>query len=267
MKIGLKIFPEDLHFIEKFSDIFDYFELFAEPNTNIAELKNYNSIAAIHAAHFRYGFNLGDVKKEALNEKLLNKAIAAADATNAKFIVVHPGHDNGKDSEEVMLKFLEKNFDKRLLFENCPAIDYYYTPSGHRYLFSTPQEMKSLLKKFNAGMCLDFSHAICTANILKKNREEVINDFLKLKPKYFHLSGMDIDAKADGHKDLYEVNNDFSFLKHVGKRMLTFETSYKTRESREAHLKNIKIVKSASAAAGGGGGISTLGARKIQLLI
>ena len=120
-------------------------------------------------------------------------------------------------------------------------------PENKRYLFSTPERMKYLLSRFKTKMVLDFGHAICTANILGKDPAEIIKEFMNLKPKCFHLSGINIDSKTDEHKHLFEVdNNDFSFVKHIGKgsKFVTLETGYKGSNDRSSHLKNIEIINS-----------------------
>lgn len=243
MKLGLKIFPENLNLIDKYRDIFYFFEVFIKPDMNLNLLKELNIPITIHAAHFLYGFNPANPKKYDLNKKILNKAISAADIVNAKWIVIHPGWKISKNSEKNIIDFFKENYDKRFVFENCPYID--YDENKERYLFSTPDKMRFLLKKLNARMVLDFSHAICTANILKIDSEKLIQEFFNLEPKCFHLSGIDMDSIADNHKHLFEVNNDFSFLKHIGKtKFLTLETNYKGINKKSNHLKNIEIINS-----------------------
>lgn len=243
MKIGLKLFPEKLHLIDKYKDIFYFFEVFIKPDMDLNLLNNLDVPITVHAAHFSYGFNPTDPKRDNLNKKILNKAILAADISNAKWIIIHPGWMIDKNSEKNMIDFFKENYDKRFVFENCPYID--YAENEERYLFSTPNKMKTLIKKLNSKMILDFSHAICTANILKKDPKKIIKEFLNLKPKGFHVSGIDIDGIADNHKYLFESNNDYSFLKLVGKtKFLTLETNYKGINKRSNHLKDLEIINS-----------------------
>jgi len=242
MKIGLKIWADKLDLMDKFGDLFDFFEILAEPNLDIKLLKDYNFPIMMHVAHSMFGFNPSDKKKLGLNKQLLTKAIEAADAVDSRWIVVHPGYGLNPDAKEVMLSFYDDNFDKRFIFENCPTPDLSY--NGHIYHFSIPSEMRQLLKRFNAGMVLDFGHATATANNLGKDPKVMIQEFFELNPKYFHLSGVDSDSKKDMHKHLFEVDNDFDFLKQIKKgKFVAFETGVEGIRDRKMHEKDIEVVR------------------------
>lgn len=242
MKLGLKLYPDSLHLIEKFSDIFDFFELLVPPDFDINLLKNISKPMTLHAAHSAFGFNMSDPDKIKLNKQVLEKALEAANLVNAKYIVVHPGWDIGPESENTMFDFLKDNYDTRFIFENGPIRA---DPKMNHYLFSTPEGMKRLLKKFNAQMLLDFGHSIVTANTFNKDPYQMIKDFEKLKPGAYHISGEEMDAKYDKHKNLFDVDNDYRFLKWIDKsKNITFETDANTVGDRASHLKNIEIVES-----------------------
>ena len=216
MKLGLKIRTNHLERLDEYKEVFDFFEIFVEPEAELQQLENLNKEITIHAAHHEFGFNSGDSKKYELNKKILDQAIQAAEIVKAQWIIVHPGYIVDDDYEKTMISFFQENFDKRLLLENCPYLD--YSENNERYLFSTPGEVKRLLDKIGLGLCLDFGHAVCAANVLKEDSRKMIKEFFDLKPEYFHLTGIAMDAVTNDHEyHLDEVENDFEFLKRIGK--------------------------------------------------
>jgi len=51
----------------------------------------------------------------------------------------------------------------------------------------------------SCGFCLDFGHAICAANTLKREPFEFINELIKLSPRVYHLTDGDYTSELDGH--------------------------------------------------------------------
>lgn len=239
MKLGLKLYTCNLNLLDKYKDLFDFFEVLIEADFDVSKLKHYSKEITIHAAHSSFGFDLSDPKKEKLNKEILDKAKEAADIVNSKYIIVHPGHNKNENSEKVMLNFLKDNFDKRFVFENS------INNEDQICLFSTPKEIKRLLDKFDIKMCLDFAHATCSANFLGKDVKKFIKDFLKLKPEYFHVSGISLDAKRDMHKHLFEVENDYEYLKWINKnKYICLETRHQITNNKDFLLKDIGLMKS-----------------------
>jgi len=175
-----------------------------------------------------------------LCNQIIEIAKKAADIVQSPWIIVHPGHNLSEKSKENMLDFFDQINDKRIIFENCPAID--NTENGLKYLFSLPGEMKELMERHQAGFVLDFGHAICTANTLGLDVDDVINGFLELKPTCFHISGIELDSNSDTHLHLYEVGNEMDYLKEIGKeKSVTFETPAKDLRNKEAQQKDIEL--------------------------
>jgi len=239
MKIGLKLFPQNLNLIDKYGDLFDFFEVFIIPEFDINKLKKIDREITIHATHSGFGVDLGNFEKYNLNKQMLDKAKKAADIVNSKYIVVHPGINKNEDSESIMFDFLRDNFDNRFIFENCIINE------KKNSLFSTPNKMGKLLEKFNTGMCLDFEHAIVSANNLGKDAEKFIKDFLKLNPQYFHVCGASIDAKEGRHKHLFEVEDDYEYLRWIPKnKYICLETRHHITKKRECQVKDLELVRS-----------------------
>ena len=90
MKLGLKIRTNHLERLDEYKEVFDFFEIFVEPEAELQQLENLNKEITIHAAHHEFGFNSGDSKKYELNKKILDQAIQAAEIVKAQWIIVHP---------------------------------------------------------------------------------------------------------------------------------------------------------------------------------
>ncbi len=225
--IGLKIRKDNLDLIDEYDDLFDFFEIYIDPGFPLKKLSEYShKNITIHAAHFADGFDPSNPDLREVSKSIIDLAVKAADITGSPWIIVHPGHDLSTASKRNMINFFNKNWDDRIIFENCPAID--FTEDGLRYLFSLPDEMKFLIKKFNTGFVLDFGHAICTANTLKLDVNSLIKEFLELNPRCFHVSGISLNSNKDTHLHLFETDNKMLYLRGLDKnKYFTFETPAK----------------------------------------
>ena len=244
MKKGLKLWKDNLHLIEEYKDLYDFFEIYIDPDFPLEELKKYSTYnITIHAAHNRHDFNPSDKDKHKLCKKILDLALKAAEIVNSPWIIAHVGPDHDKNSKKNMLEFFDDNWNEKVIFENCTLVD--YTNNDTKYLFSLPEEMKELLSRYNAKMVLDFGHAICSANILKKNPEKLIDEFLELKPICFHVSGIEMNSVSDTHLNLFAVDSKMEYLKKIkADKFVTFEVDYQTNKNRNAQIKNIKFFES-----------------------
>ena len=194
MKFGIKTFKDEW-FLDAFINKADFFEVQAIQKYNYNFLKKYKELKipiVIHTEHPAFGFNPADKSKEKQNLKSINFAIKLADMSNAKKIIVHPGNIKNKNcSKQQAIDFIKKLKDKRILIENLP------TYKGR--LCQTPEQTKNFLKQTKKDFIFDLGHAIVTANYNNINKEKIIKDFLKLKPKHFHISGQNINSKKDQH--------------------------------------------------------------------
>jgi len=209
MNIGVKAYHEE-DFLDAFIGKADFFEIQAIQKYNYNFLKKYKKLnipIVIHAEHVDLGANPADKTLEKNNIKSINYAIKLANLTGSKKIILHPGGFMNKNcSKEQSIKILKSVKDKRVLVENL-------SPLGNR-LCQTPEQTKDFLEKTNKDLIFDLGHAIITANTLKLNMEKTVNAFLKLKPKHFHLSGININSKKDSHKSFKTATTDYKkFLK------------------------------------------------------
>jgi len=202
MKIGVKTYDNE-EFLDYFKDKADFFEVQAIQTNNYDFLKKYSLPIIIHAEHHvNAGINPADKTLINQNLKSINFAIKLADQVNAKKIIFHPGMIRDANcSQEQAINFIKNIPDDRILIENLPAMPY--------RLGKTPKELKEFLQKTGKKFCFDLSHAIVTANILKLDKERIIEDFLKLNPVHFHLSGQNWDADTDHHWSFKDSNIDF----------------------------------------------------------
>ena len=241
MKIGLKVWYDKLSKIDEFSDLFDFFEVFVPTEMDLATLAPYRGRPiTIHAAHVHYGVDLGDPEAAGLNVRAIRHALAAATIVDAPWVIVHIGRKHHTTSENTMLRFLNTHHDPRIIFENCPD------HGGKKMLFATPEEVSTFLARYDAKMLLDFNHAISAANQLGCDPYDFIDGFYALKPAAYHVAGMEMDSKSDGHLQLFEAKNDYRYLaKLPADAWVALETDHRTN-SRENHLKNIAIVRAAA---------------------
>lgn len=191
MKIGVKTFHSE-KFFDYFKDKADFFEVQALKRYNHNYLKKYSLPIVIHAAHFKQGSNPADKKMFKQNLKSINFAIKLADKVDAKKIIFHVGRlVNNNCSKEQAIEFVKDLNDKRILIENVVPM------TGGLYV--TPNELKIFLKKTKKDFIFDLAHSIVTANYYGMDCFRMIKEFLKLKPKHFHISGQKFSSKQDMH--------------------------------------------------------------------
>jgi len=199
VKFGVKIYKKEA-FLEHFKNQSDFFEIQALQKVNYNFLKKFKQPIVIHAEHQGFGINIANKSKQAKNLKAINFARKLADKTNAKKIIVHPGLIENKNcSEEQSVKLLNKIKDKRIIVESMPL--------KNNRLCTTPEQTKEFLKKTKTGLCLDLNHSIIAAIRLNKDYIKFLKQFIKLKPKHYHLGGQIIKNKEDhSHKSFKDSN-------------------------------------------------------------
>lgn len=250
ISIGGKLYSKNYELFEIFGKVYDFIEVLIEPDFNINALVDAVSLAkkpiTIHSAHQHFGFNPGNTKKFQITKKLLDNAILAAEKFNSPTIIVHPGFEEDTISSQQLknntIEFFKNCFDKRLVIENCP---YYKTFELTKYSLSTPKDFSDIKKAVPLKLALDFSHAISSANCQAKPPVSFIEEFIKLKPCLFHLSGIEMDSQKDSHNHLFLVKNKFEYLNLIKDIQnippITLETKYSSPI--EYHQKDIEILR------------------------
>lgn len=209
-KIGLKLWSTNKNYVNEArrlydSGMFDYIELFSVPNTYSEFIDIWKALKipyVIHGPHYTAGLNFADKNCFEKNVQLAAQAQKFADALDAEIIIFHPGVAG--DIQQTIFQ-LNKIKDSRIVIENKP----YFGFSGSVICNgSSPEEINKILEETGVGFCLDIAHAICAANAHKINQYEYVKEFIKLKPKIFHISGNDILNVYDEHRHLYDGNYD-----------------------------------------------------------
>lgn len=206
MEFGLKLWSINTDFYleearrlyEK--SVYSYIELYAVPRTlnRIEKWKTLDIPFVIHCPHSSHGFNLASKEYESENLKIFEETRLYADALNAKLIVVHGGI--GGDINETARQFTLLN-DSRAIIENKPYLPILppdYAPTTCRGY--DRNEIETVIKSAGCGFCLDFVHAVCSANSLKIDIYEHIKNFMALNPAMYHLSNVsELDSEYDSH--------------------------------------------------------------------
>jgi len=200
MQLGLKLGSLNTNYTEDIlsfyqAGYFQYIELFAVPESfdeTIEYWKQFSIPTVIHAPHSFAGMNLSLLEERENNKKKIQETFQFADALKSEYIIFHSGV-NGKVEETI--NQLRPFIDSRCLIENKPMRGL----NDEKCLGSTPEEIKYILNELQAGFCLDFGHAICTANSLKKEPLEFIKELLPFNPRLYHLTDGDYKSEKDTH--------------------------------------------------------------------
>jgi sugar phosphate isomerase/epimerase len=241
MNIGLKTYPADLQKTVAFTDLFDFIEVMVPPDVDVSFFSRFDFKMNIHVAHERYGFNPADKKQSSLNERLVQKALEAADLVGAEYIVIHPGYSVLLEDKTNSLDFFDSYFDKRMLLENCPVGAW-----QKHFFFSEPKEMEEFISRYNTSFLFDVGHAILSANNLHKNVFELVKEFSDLNPKAHHIYGTDINSiLTEHHKHFHQIQSDYSYISLLNPQSIfTLETDWVSKSTRGDYEKNISFLKS-----------------------
>ncbi len=234
--------------ISSSAKIGDFIEVMIEPDVDYTYLKKIKTKFVIHCGHMYFGFNPPGKERWDECKRILQKAQEAADFLNAKKIIVHFGlienDEQAKDGVKNALEFFKDFKDKRIILENSSKV---YMYNGKPALMTdTPKDMKVILEKTGYGFCLDLAHAWVVAYNLGKDPKQMIKDFLKLKPKHFHVLDS-TKEKKDDHIGLGDGILDIEFFRDVLKEyskkhevMISLETPYNSQKNK----KEIEFMKS-----------------------
>ena len=200
MKLGLKLGSYDNNYTDDIlsfyqSGYFQYIELFAVPGSfhkTIDYWKQFTIPIVIHAPHSFAGMNISLQSDREKNKIILQETFKFADALDVEHIIFHSGV-NGTITETITQ--LKPFIDSRCIIENKPLKGI----NGEKCIGATPDEIKYILGELQSGFCLDFGHAICTANSINKNLYDLINEFLAFNPIMYHLTDGDLSSETDLH--------------------------------------------------------------------
>jgi len=210
MKVGIKIYPQDLEYAKKIAKYCDFFEVTAIPGSDFRSLKKLGKEFTIHNIHHDWDANPANPSRKKLNAAGIAAAKEAADILGADSIVIHCGHieDDGCSVESVLDTF--SLLDSRFIIENVPAFTGRFKSIGGDF-----EEMNHILDKTGKKLCLDIAHAAAFALYDDMDYLGYIKKMLTLKPSYFHMSDTKVESKIDMHLHLKEGNLDIGKIKKM----------------------------------------------------
>lgn len=256
-KFGIKLWSSDFTKNKDFVNAaekllkegtFGYLELFALPETyqdNQQAAMHFKDIKTIiHAPHAKQNFNPSNPEELANNQHKLLDSQKFADLLDATIIITHPGFrdENSGGIDENLRQF--KSFkEPRLTVENMPD----YCSSTHRNLEgANPQDIKRFIDETKCQFCLDFSHAICSANSRHQDIYEILTEFNALKPAMYHLCDGHKDSTIDAHLNYGQGNYDLKRLMldyTSDAAMITMETDNPFPMSIQKWLNDLSYLK------------------------
>lgn len=241
VNLGLKLGSKDTQYTDEIlqyyeQGIFQYIELFTLSGTyndTISYWKQFDIPFGIHAPHSAAGLNLACVANRKVNESKIAESVKFADVLNAKYIIFHSG-TNGKPEE--VINQLKPFADERFLIENKPiqGLD------GSTCVGSVYDDLKMIIDGIDqgCGFCLDFGHAICAANTLRKDSFDFIKELTKLNPRVYHLTDGTYTSELDSH--LHYGQGSFPLKKLLS---LVPDSGMITNEAKRLNINNLNEFK------------------------
>lgn len=242
MKVGIKTYSDKVgyDYMPKIIEYADFVEILPLPDNDFyKKFKDFDIPVRIHAPHQGQGADPADKTAVKRTMECMKAAMDAADFFDSPTIVVHPGTYQGVGSAERAIEFLKQFNDRRFLIENLPAECYRKGELGH-----LAEDIKPFLDRLKCGMCFDFGHATLTEHAKAIGYKKIIEDFLKLKPKYFHIMGGSLKEFID-HKELFYGDFDIEFFRRCIPKgsVVVLETPHDA----EMQKKEIHFVKTGEA--------------------
>jgi len=250
MKLGLKIWsinhPSFIRLNEFYQKGYiDYVELYTFPESfsqeHLAPLLDIPII--LHAPTFPHGMNLAEpLVKIAGLLKDIQQYIAFFKENK---IIFHPGVMVNTMEESIEhtilnLKKLKSEFD--IILENVPAIG---IDNKSLMVGADPVDFKFIKDKTRVKSCLDFGHAINSANYRAIDPFVYIMEFLWQQPFMFHLSDGHFNSHIDVH--LHYKEGTFPLKKLIkmipNNGMLSLETPKIDFKHLSEDLANLALIK------------------------
>lgn len=251
-KIGLKLWSINTDNYLKEAErlfnnaLYDYIELYVVPDTldTLNEWHRLKIPFIIHNAHFAHGFNLAKRDHEKRNREIYEQTVRFADSLNAKYIIFHGGIDG---SVQETVRQLSAFNESRALIENKPFIALPNRMGGRYCRGATFDELKQIIETVKCGFCLDFGHAVCSANSQKLDPYNFISTLSQFKPSMFHLSDIsDMSSPYDAHPHLGTGHLDIAKLKREivpSNAVISIETNKDSKNNLNDFESDVKILK------------------------
>lgn len=212
---------------------FSYIELYIVPGSLecLEAWKRLKIPFLIHNAHFMHGFNLAKRECAEGNRRIYEETRRFADALNARWIIFHGGIDGSiGETARQLAAFREP----RALIENKPFRALPNRMGGQFCRGYDIRELKTVMEAAGCGFCLDFGHAVCAANSLKREPYACLEELMILKPAMYHLTDVeDMKSEYDSHPHLGQgkLNLGRIFSMIPREAWITVETQKNSRET------------------------------------
>jgi len=189
MQIGIKVgYTDECRIVRGIEEYCSHVELFLDDGADIDVVRRWNDVKVPRVIHVSY-YTLDLGMAQEANFQILDHALYCADACAAEYVVFHAG--NG-DNMRVAVEQLSRYHDERLLVETMPLIN----KTGGRELGSTYEELRQFTDY--VGLCLDVSHAVCSAISQGISQWNFLERLRSLSPTMLHFTdgwwGQAIDA-------------------------------------------------------------------------
>ncbi len=225
MQVGIKLWSSNPVKYVKDSDFADFIEVLPRSGKSLEKFVRRQRKYAVHVPHEVFGFcPLLDMKK---SKKLLEHAIKAAKKLKTETLIMHTGYMRKLIDEKSMKEMIKSaarlvrsaNYGRILIENNVPK-GTFYIDADKFYACYNHEQIKEVLELSGAGFCLDFEHAAITAHQLRLNYRKHVTDLMRLKPDYFHLSGVRLASNhiKGHHLSIFEGDIDLSFVKNILKK-------------------------------------------------
>lgn len=242
-KFGIKLFSTNTGLIDQTiqlidEKIFDYIELFLIPDTQISPFI-IDLPYVIHIPHDKFGVNIGEAGKKEYNLQKINEAMTWADELDARYMILHAGDGSMEHAADLIRELA----DSRLLIENMPKVGL----DDENMIGYSPAQIMELIGDSEIGLCLDFGHAIKAAISLKIDFNEMMQGFLMMNPKIFHISDGNFNTEKDEHLNIGAGNYDFKYFKNCiyssSSKLVTLETPRQNNLSLKDDIKNVDALR------------------------
>jgi deoxyribonuclease-4 len=187
MKIGAKIYRYTPELENILFDV-DFLEIMALRSADYSFFRNLAMPIVIHAPHEGFGINNANSSSYQENIDSMVYTLKLADYLSSDKIVVHPGSLADKAcSFDTSISVVGSMEDSRIMVENMPS---------NVFLCSSFKDTLSYMDSSKTGLCFDINHAIETTFNSGKDYMGVLEDYLGLCPKHYHLGGQKINGKS-----------------------------------------------------------------------
>ncbi|MFH1915856.1 MAG: hypothetical protein ABIJ21_01195 [Nanoarchaeota archaeon] len=239
MKIGVKIYPDNISYAKKIEKFVDFYEVVIMEGKKYDFLKKLKHPFFFHSDDFKYQTNLANPDNNSASERYLKFSFDLMKQHKALGLITNPGtRFNNRCSTENLIRFFRKFGPKKIILENQPPLKNRTYP----FFARNYDEVHQIMKKSGVSCCIDFDHAYASAFFFGKDPVRFCQDLLDLKPKNVHISNGRNESYIDSH--LHFLEGDFNMMKMKSlippDVMVTIDTS----NDFEIQLSEIKFLRS-----------------------